>query len=248
MRTTRTPQEITSDSLLSLVLLDFCAADSGAVGDRLKATKLLFMATFESARRRLKGLNYSFYRYAHGPFTKELYATWQELSDLGYLYVPSNPRDYITVTEEGKAAASYFLTKMESSATPGIEALKSVFKQVSDTYGSFSTPELLRHIYDMKVVPVGWQEQATIRDIPNGAYFTCILDPKQSLEAVYMSEEITNEFLSKAMRPIRPDRVSDEEYDAIYQSLLNGLMAEKNGEAGTIVSWAELKQKLGVGN
>ena len=246
MRTIRTPQESASDTLLSLVLFDFCAPDSGILGDRLKATKLLFLATFESACRRLKSLNYSFYRYTHGPFTRELYATWQELNDLGYLDVPSNPSGDIVITEEGRAAARYFLSRMESGAVPGVEVVKTVFTQVADTYGPLSTPELLKRVYDMKVIPVGWQEQAVIRDVPTGAYFTCILEPKQSLEVVSVGEDTTNEFLSKVVPSVRPERVSDSEYDVIFRALARDIEAEKAGEPSITMTWAELKHKLGI--
>ncbi len=244
MRLSRTRQEVESDTLLSLILLDMCADDSGAVGDRLKTTKLLFLAAIESSKRRLKGLNYSFYRYTHGPFTRELYATWEELSELGYLDVPVERFGIITVTEEGRAAARHFRNRMESRALPGMANVTQVFSQVADTFSSLGTAEILRCVYDMEVVPVGWQQQVAIRDVPNGAFFTCILEATESLEAFEMDEYTQSEFREKTIRPLRPERISDEEYDAIYRSALSGVRARKNGGQGTIVSWPDLERKL----
>ncbi|PKB73681.1 MAG: hypothetical protein BZY75_00500, partial [SAR202 cluster bacterium Io17-Chloro-G7] len=92
MRTTRNNREKLNDALCSLVLLDLCAAESGIVGDRLKVTKLIFLATLELLQRQIKGLNYSFYRYPHGPFTIELYETWGEICWMGYLDVPAGAK------------------------------------------------------------------------------------------------------------------------------------------------------------
>ena len=48
---------------------------TGLGGDRLKLQKLCFLLTYEFFGNLWRGLNYTYYRYRWGPFTKDLYQT-----------------------------------------------------------------------------------------------------------------------------------------------------------------------------
>lgn len=241
MRTVRNNRERLTDALFSLVLLDLCASESGVIGDRLKVTKIIFLATFELLNRQIKGLNYSFYRYAHGPFTTELYETWGELCWMGYLDVPTGAKSEITVTDSGHIAASRYLQRLEALDNAPII---NVFKQVCDSYASLGTNELLKHVYEMLVTPVGWHQRLQIKEVPSGTYLTCVLDSNEAAKTANIDEDIVAEFFNQIPRAKRPEHVSDTAFQEIYASAMRGTQAEKAGVAGTRVGWQELEQKL----
>ena len=90
MQFARSDRDSLTDALLSLVFLNHCApAENTAIGDRLKVAKLLFLATHDLFSRQTRAFSFSFYRYHHGPFTRELYETWGELSRMGFLGHPT---------------------------------------------------------------------------------------------------------------------------------------------------------------
>ena len=83
----RTPRELLTDSILTLTLYYLCglvSQDSMRIGDRLKAAKLTFYSTYPCYRQGIKALNYSFQKFTHGPFTRELYETWGSLQWDGF--------------------------------------------------------------------------------------------------------------------------------------------------------------------
>ena len=241
MRTVRNNPEKLTDALFSLVLLDLCASESGIIGNRLKVTKLIFLATFELLHRQIKRLNYSFYRYAHGPFTTELYETWGELCWMGYLDVPTGAKSDITVTESGHIAASQYLRRLEAQDNAQII---NVFRQVCDSYASLGTNELLKHVNEMQVTPVGWHQRLQVKEIPSGTYLTCVLDSNEAEKTVVIDDVLAAEFFNQIPRATRPEHVSDAAFREIYASAVRGTSAEKAGVAGTRVRWQDLERKL----
>ena len=176
LRTTRNVQEQLSDALLTLVLYSGVQAVYGrGVGDRLKATKHLFLACYTLFVQRKKAFNFSFYRYNQGPFTAEVYDTWQELTFARLLRVHPDPRGPIEVTAEGQAFGQEFSNEVlglreNATVTEAIEA-------TVDATASLRTPELLDHVYAMRVTPVGWNEALAVRDVPHNVYLTKVLEP-----------------------------------------------------------------------
>lgn len=242
MRLTRSSRDRLSDALLSLVLLNFCASAGGrAIGDRLKVAKLLFLATHNLFTKQAKAFSFSFYRYYHGPFTTELYETWGELNWMGFLEIQPGPAGEIVLTEAGIKAAEHYEQRLKAL---GNQEVLQVFKQVSDTYRQLSTEELLRQVYGMEVVPLGWQQRVRISNTPMGTYFTCVLDKEEARESVAIDDATASEFFNELPRAPRPQTVSDVLRREIYASAVRGIRAEKAGLPAIEVSWEEIRQKL----
>ena len=247
MRTFRNKREALSDALISLVFLDLCAAEDGVIGDRLKVTKLLFLATVRSLGQRMKVLNYSFHRYNYGPFTTELYETWSELSWAGFLEVPNGSGAEIIVTEAGRGAAKKYSNLMESADGDGWRSACEVFQQVSDSFCGFSTREILDHVYGMTLVPLGWQTPTTVREAPAGVFFTCALEPNEAKTVIQINDEVAGVYqMEREQNQTEGVSLLGEEAADLYASVINGIRAEKSGAPSTIVSLEEIKRKLGV--
>ena len=241
MRQTRTQRDRLSDAMLSLVLLNYCARTDGTIGDRLKVAKLIFLATHDLLSQQFKALNFSFYRYSYGPFTPELYDTWGELTWMGFLEVPPSSRGEIKLTDSGLAAAVRYEKRL---ITLGNESFIQSFRQVADSYCQYDTKELLEAVYQMKVVPLGWQQPIQIRDVPSKASLTWILESDESLREVRIDDELAMDFFNELERSPKPQFIGDNTYRKIYASALKGLRAEREGDPGTVVSRSDLQEKL----
>ena len=57
-------------------------------------------------------------------------------------------------------------------------------------------------------------------------------------------QEVIDAILAQIPPTKRPAHVSDREFVETYLSLMRSIEAEKRGEKGTIVGWADLKKKL----
>lgn len=244
MRLSRNNRERLTDSLLTLVLLRYCASEDGSIGDRLKVTKLTFLAAHTLFTRQIKAFNFSFYRYHHGPFTTELYETWGELSWLGFLEIPPGPTGEISLTDAGLKAAGRYEQRLEQL---GNQRLLEAFRHITDTYRGLSTSDLLRQVYEMKVVPLGWRQATRISDLPMSARLTCVLDQEEASESVTVDDATATEFFIELTRVPRPQGVSDLAFREIYASAVKGTRAERAGLPGRKVSIREMRENLEQG-
>ena len=244
MRLNRSSRERLTDAMLSIVLLNTCASDNGSIGDRLKATKLLFLAAHKLFVEQTRAFNFSFYRYHHGPFTTELYETWGELSWMGFLEIPAGAGGEISLTPAGIKAAIHYEQQLEAL---GNQQVLQEFKRIADTYCQLDTHELLKRVYSMEVTPLGWQQSVSIADTPMGAYFTCVLDAEEARATLFVDDSLANEFFAELPRTERPQSVSDSAYAEIYASAINGTRAERAGLPATEVSRKDLERKLSAG-
>jgi len=241
MRLNRNSREKLTDAMLSLVLLNTCTSEKGRIGDRLKVTKLLFLATHKLFASQTRAFNFSFYRYHHGPFTTELYETWGELGWMGFLEIPAGASSDLSLTEAGIKAAEYYGQRL---ADLGNQLVLQEFRHIADTYCQLETHELLKRVYSMKVTPLGWQQSVTISDAPMGTYFTCVLSDEEARVSLAVDESIFAEFFDELAKGYRPRRISDEAYQEVYASAVNGIRAERAGLPATEVSRSELERKL----
>ena len=211
MRFIRTENERLRDLVLSLVLFDACQSGSD-IGDRLKTTKLLFIATYLLFSRRIQGLSLSFFRYTHGPFTREVYEVWEELSWMGYLNSQPGSTGKLSLSSEGKEAANrlYGLLAATRSAQPYLK----VVREISDAWASLDTSETLNKVYAMRATPFHGVVETTIRDMAMGEKLTGVLSrkeasaivevPHEALEEVFRAREVAR------ARPVIPDNLADE--------------------------------------
>ena len=242
MQFARSDRDSLTDALLSLVFLNHCApAENTAIGDRLKVAKLLFLATHDLFSRQTRAFSFSFYRYHHGPFTRELYETWGELSRMGFLDIQPGGKGQLILTEEGVRAAARYEQRIESL---GGEGILETFRRVSDTYCQLSTDELLRRVYVMEVTPLGWQQPVTIGDAPVGAYFTGVLGKDEAMWSLVIDDATAGEFFNELSLTTKGHSVTSAVYREIYASALRGTRAERAGLPATEVRWQELRGKL----
>ncbi len=238
----RSEPERLTDALLSLVLLRECASEDGrTVGDRLKVTKLLFLAAHNLFSQQVKAFNLSFYRYSYGPFTTELYETWEELVWMGFLNITPGNQGQILLTESGDTAAKHYAERLRSQ---GNEAILRAFQHITDAYASLSTPELLQRVYSMKVVPLGWQQSISVRDTPSRSFYTCILDDTEAKTTMRLDRATFMEFSNHLPVNQKLQEKVGSDYLAIYESARRGLQAERMGVPSTRVSLQAVKEKL----
>ena len=129
MREERTHDEELTDEALILALYDPVQRRTGeaAVGDRLKAMKLVFLANYAMFSERMKGLNCTFYRWDYGPMSNDVYAAWQRLQRAGLL----DEEECIRVTERGAELASAFIRDVLQSEEnrPFLRCLEETARQ-----------------------------------------------------------------------------------------------------------------------
>jgi hypothetical protein len=93
----RTPQEVATDRLLLLYLIDRANREGDLYG-LTKLMKMVFLSECNMIRDRVKGFNYSFYRWYLGAFTPEIY---QDLDHLIWNDLVTE-RARIELTERGR--------------------------------------------------------------------------------------------------------------------------------------------------
>ncbi|MEX2599353.1 MAG: hypothetical protein WD533_06825 [Dehalococcoidia bacterium] len=183
LRTIRTEQERFTDALLTLATYARVQETRGHdVGDRLKAMKHVFVPAHSLFSKRMRAFNLSFHRYTHGPFTREVYEAWEELTIAGFLAVSEDPRGPVTVTGDGIAFARYFMGEVLSR--PRNQGILHEIEASVDATASLSTRQLLDRVYATRAVPVGWQDRVPIAEIPAGVYLTKIIEPYEAAAAV----------------------------------------------------------------
>ena len=98
MRAERTIDEVLTDKAVTLALLSRVSAhisdgrNHTQIGDRLKLQKLTFLTEYPMFRKRIKGLNFTYFTYRWGPFTKDLYEVETDLGVIPPFLPPNRPR------------------------------------------------------------------------------------------------------------------------------------------------------------
>lgn len=245
MKFERSIRERLVDGLLTLVLLGLCATgERNVIGDRLKVTKLVFLACHDLFSRQVKAFNFSFYRFHYGPFTTELYETWGELGWMDFLEVGPGNKGDISLTPTGIQAAERYRVMLEDL---GNDQVLGVFRQVADTFGELSTDEVLRQVYAKEVIPVGWGESILVREMPHEVYLTGVLDQREARAAVRLDDDVLREFFGELPEIEESRKRAGVDYAELYDSARRGLAAKRNGAVGIEVSVRELERKLGGG-
>lgn len=244
LRTQRTREEELHDAGLTLALLELVAPESPA-GDRLKVAKLLFLATHRLFSDRVKALNFGFYRYAYGPFTRDLYVTWGELAWAGLLEVEEGPTGTLRLTAEGHDAAREFLREVLGRSEN--EAVLRALHLVADAEASAPTGTLLRRVYDMQVTALGTGVRTTIRAAPIGTYFTRPLELGEARARVAVPTEWLDAFNARLYRAQGAAAgVAVAQTPEMMRALREALEAEARGE-GRFVSLEEVRRTYGIG-
>ncbi len=185
----RSSRELLIDAALALALYHISSLVLGRemqVGDRLKAAKLVFYASYRCFREGIKAFNLTFQKYNHGPFTRELWETWGTLEWVGLLEVPSGPST-IRVTPEGRKVAESFISQVLS--LPGNNRCLDYLIDTAISHAKKSTSQILDECYAMKVVPVGQKAEMTITEVPEDVVLTRRLTPSTMKSELQVPEQ-----------------------------------------------------------
>jgi uncharacterized phage-associated protein len=177
MREVRKPEEVVTDKALLLVLMDLAGSENekAFVGDRLKCMKLPFFAANQMFEQKAKGFNLTFFRYEHGPLSKEVYSAWNHLLLLGLLV---EDRRGFRVTPEGSRLAQAVLADMLSIQAN--KFFKETIENVASRYGRLSTPRIMQIAYDFEVSLPRSGSRMKMREIESGEDIILILDEDEA--------------------------------------------------------------------
>lgn len=183
MRAERTDYERLTDDALLLCLWDRAQQVSGqeAVGDKLKAMKLAFLAAYPMFRDRLKGLNLGFYRYKWGPYTEQIDDNLADLKTGGLL----GEDELYFVTDRGHSFVDEFTRDVL-----GLEEnrpILSALEQAAESAGALSTDRILDLVYDMRCYTIeSPARKQQVRAVEWYRRFTRILDDDEADAALYV--------------------------------------------------------------
>ena len=137
-RKKRTPIEQISDRLLLLYLLSELQPCSN-LGDT-KLQKLVFLSERDMIREHVKGFDFYFFKFLHGPFSRQLENDLSDLDDWG-LYLP----DEHMLTSHGRKVAEWLgdLWHKNREVTRHID-------ETLHTYGDLSRREILPIVYSLQ--------------------------------------------------------------------------------------------------
>ena len=144
-----------------LMLYLICDANRfGAVENRLKLQKLVFLSQKRLIENKLKAFGYNFFRWHKGPFSKYLSVDLDAMCEAGFL---TEKYDKIELTPKGRA----FLQDCSELIEENNSFLR-VIDRIVRRYGKIPPDELKELVYNMKVVVPHLRQKMAIRDIPPG--------------------------------------------------------------------------------
>lgn len=126
----------------------------GPIEGQKKLLKLIFLAELQMLKTKLKGLNYYFFRYQNGPFSKEVY------EDRDILIENDLIRDVpgFELTEKGKILLKDLSNIFEGKNHVFVE----IINQIIQKYGKYPSWKLEQLCYELEIRGV------KIKDLPMG--------------------------------------------------------------------------------
>lgn len=177
MRRERTDRERLYDDAALLYLWSQAQLRStdGSAGDKLKLTKLAFLAANDFYWNRIKAVNLPFFRYTWGPYAKEINTNWTDLTRCNAMVED----EQFQVTDQGRQLAEDFgnevLTLDEN------RHIRVALDGIADTFGGESTERILRHVYDMRCYTIAsLGSRRKVESIPQHVDLTAILDDEEA--------------------------------------------------------------------
>jgi hypothetical protein len=150
----RTEREIIIDRLLLLYAVDR-ANKYGSI-DIFKLQKIPFASELEMNNRKLKGFNYTFFRFTHGPMTKEIYEDGGVLHTAGLISTLKEP---IKLAERGQRVFDSLGSLYEEN-----HRIVSYIDSAAELYAPLSFGQVKRKIYGLTVEWSG--EEWQVGDLP----------------------------------------------------------------------------------
>ena len=191
MRQQRSLIETITDEALTLSLLaEAESVPNAPTIDRLRLQKLIYQVAYTWFERRWKGFNYAFFRYRHGPFTKDLYQTEVDLAAAGLIQGGNGWA--IGLSADGRELAEQLIERVWLAGDNSIfwNELRGIIRE----HAAMSTPALISKIYASDTMPIGWREAWPLSDLPVGVDLTRILEDEESAAALEMPPEWVDTF------------------------------------------------------
>jgi uncharacterized phage-associated protein len=175
------------DKLLLLYLIGETNKKDSMDGN-FKLQKLPFLAELGMFKERLKGFNYTFFRYLWGPMTKEIYKDKDTLVQNGFI-VSSRT---IKLTPRGNSVVSDFYDVLNSKQN--LE-FKEKIDEVVDKFARYSFDSLKRYVYNIKLAPVDIPDkELRIEDIPIGYDIIVPLTGEESKKTFFIEDNYLESF------------------------------------------------------
>jgi hypothetical protein len=179
----RTPYERMVDNAL-LVSLWSLAQDRSPdhmVGDRIKATKITFLAAYPLYHDRIKAFNFEFFRYTRGPMAKHLTATAEELRNYDMAYEDED----IVMRERGLELGRAFYNEVLD--LPQNKIVGNYIYATAEGFGPKSQEEVLEHVYSMQVRTLqNPMKRTTVKNVKMNDTFTRILEDEDEPQQLYI--------------------------------------------------------------
>ncbi len=145
------------DILLVLYLLNEAGeriSGSSVLMAKIKLLKLVFLSEKEMVDGRLKGFNFFFNVYKHGPSSIELLNMIDHLSDQKLITYQERT---FCITEKGKELISEFIFSVTDNT-----AFFNVIDNILTQYGDLSPEKIIEKVYAMEMKPMHSDEQINI--------------------------------------------------------------------------------------
>jgi len=148
--------EIIDNSIVLTYVLQHAAPLYG----RTKLQKCMFLTELALEKHRLTASHFRFYRYSYGPFSRDVWDSYDWLSERGF-----TTRPHLGLTERGSFLLSLIEElKKEPENQTIFEIVDSALKECRLRTGL----DLLNYAYGLKVQPPNWDHAEEIARIPIG--------------------------------------------------------------------------------
>lgn len=153
---------------LAAVLCLFDRANTIApIDGNFKIQKLGFISELRGQEVALRAAHYKFFRYNHGPYSKDL------ANDVGFLKERGFIDNLNRLTNRGRYLVDYI--KPEIAGNERSAASIGIINEVCDEFARFPGIELKHRVYEMSVPVIDYNNcRLKVKDI---GFFTDILDP-----------------------------------------------------------------------
>ena len=199
MRYTRTSEEALTDKAVLLALLARISnhGNSVSLGDRLKIQKLTFLLCYRLFQQRIKALNYTFFTYRWGPFSKDIYEAEADFEQAGLM---QRDGQWYSLTEQGQIWGNSLYDALVSDPDNYdiVQAMDSIIAE----HAAETTRYLVDYTHAMQVVPIGWHEEERLDELPYHLDLTAVVEENEATAIVEIDRGLLDSF---AMMLARPD-------------------------------------------
>lgn len=149
---------------------------------KTKLQKLLFLSEYEMIKNKVKGLNYTFYRWEHGAFSLEIYDDLRILAENNFVGVYEYHAGGFWVTKKEK---SIELLNVCSELLQENKTVIRYIDSIIEKYGNLITDALKNIAYSVKIPHLN----LTVKEIPLGITFLTPLSDKETKIKFKISDE-----------------------------------------------------------